>query len=622
MTVYLSVLLKGLIPLLYTLFVGSAFAILLRRGIAEAIAPAFCTQIILMMITGMTIDSVYAGLYVMLAISVLIWVLALIRHNVPGVKVTDCALISIVYLGIWIINYDKRFDYWDEFSHWGRAVKEIYRLDELFCHSPLQWQFKHYLPAASIFEALWCKLMLGYSEDNAYRGIQFLQASMLIPAVIPGKARSSWLARFAGLMAVFILPLLFELPFYHTLCVDLLMGCVWFYCMWLIISGADDISSIISLVLALIVLVQIKVTAITFLPMIVIFYFVYRYHGLVRSLTETVVLTLLPTAMWKIYNTYMRSYVPTNGDYQTYEHYDMSLIKHILLHDGAIPWQKAFEAKYTMHLFTEPVLSIVPYAVAVILMSVVLIMLAHGFIDDMVTRRQIRLIALWIILAGVAYALLMWFLYQTAFDEFGAMNMNSYFRYMSTYMLTAALLTLSTVLNYSDRNPVIIGASGVVIVMALVSAVARDGIDQIFPGNIQFGNIVKRDVMMSEQYVDYLSENLPEDCNLYIVARGNPAYDIMFMSYYLMPMQVNGASPGPQMFEGDSESRDYSIEEFVDQVSSSDYIYFRYYDDVFYDKYKSAFDHPEWIRQQALYSIDVSDGVVHLLEQQGDLLVE
>ena len=56
------VLLKGILPFVYCILTGSALALILKRSFIESLAPAFCTQIIMMMITGIVFKSVNLGI--------------------------------------------------------------------------------------------------------------------------------------------------------------------------------------------------------------------------------------------------------------------------------------------------------------------------------------------------------------------------------------------------------------------------------------------------------------------------------------------------------------------------------------------------------------------------------
>lgn len=87
----------------------------------------------------------------------------------------------LLYIFCFITNQDKEFVSWDEFSHWGMFLKESLRLDSFYCNSPIYFAHKDYVPAITLFETLWCKLSLRYSEADAYRAIQIFMYDLFFP---------------------------------------------------------------------------------------------------------------------------------------------------------------------------------------------------------------------------------------------------------------------------------------------------------------------------------------------------------------------------------------------------------------------------------------------------------
>lgn len=186
------ILLRAVVPCVYSLLVGIAFSILLNRKLLYSIPTAFCTQIVIMILTGIIFGSVSIGMWIMIVLCGLVCVFGIFIHRgdrfYRNIGIEQILFFTVIYALIYIADYKKCFDSWDEFSHWGHFVKETLRLDALFCTSPLRFVHKDYVPAVPVFEALWNRLSFGYSEANTFRAIQMLQISMIIPAALKNES--------------------------------------------------------------------------------------------------------------------------------------------------------------------------------------------------------------------------------------------------------------------------------------------------------------------------------------------------------------------------------------------------------------------------------------------------
>src|SRR5699024_239614 len=88
------------------------------------------------------------------------FVRALLRPDV----IAFCGALAL----LWWICRDRCFIGWDEFSHWGLALKGVLLEDKLPCLTSIHEGFKEYPPAASLFQYILLKASgLGLREDAA-----------------------------------------------------------------------------------------------------------------------------------------------------------------------------------------------------------------------------------------------------------------------------------------------------------------------------------------------------------------------------------------------------------------------------------------------------------------------
>lgn len=616
----LKVLLKGALPLLYCLATGGAFSLATRKSFLRSLAPAFLIQIILMLVCGMTFGSVSMGIYAEMIVALAVYAFFFVKKRV-SFNIRDLGIFLFVYLFVWITNYSKCFFFWDEFSHWGIAVKETLRLDALFCTSDLNWGFNHYVPSLTLFEALWCRLMGGYSEPNVYRGAQMLIMSMILPVLDGDKNKRSPISDIIILSAFIGASVLFSLQGFHTACSDIVMGVMLYYSIWSVISNEDERFSFFCVIISLSCLALVKMTAIVFVPMVTVFYAFYRHKNLKRDILSASILTAVPVVLWKIFDIYMHQYVSKkSGGYQSYGHIGKDVIIDFVTHNGGIPWQNEAELNYWKAIFTKSVAGWLPYLPLIIIICAAMELLVRRNIDNASTKKKAGLISLWIPVAGIVYAEAMNFSYLTTFGEYGATTLSSFPRYMSTFLICALFLGISFFMFFSNSRRIKTGVIMTLLIYEICAGLFTDtqahirgNIDQFFPGGISMGEWIKEDSELPVKWLtDYVQTVVPEDSSVYVISRGNEDY--MYMRYYLVPVQVDGSSPGPPAFEGDSSSEEMSSEKLVKKIQGHEYLYMHRIDDPFLNEYSDIFVNPGVLRSNAIYKIDWVNDRIELSE--------
>ncbi len=634
--VYLKVILRLILPFVYCLVTGGLYAYVMKKDFTDSLAPCFFVQIIIMIMTGM-MGSVNAGIILWIVIVCVGGVVVYIRRlgtagKHPAVKtvlpdirddfltlVKDRGFIvfTIIYMLIWALNYDKCFRTADEFSHWGMFLKETLRIDRLYCTSPVGIVHKTYFPGITMFEALWCRLSLGYSEANSYRGIQMLASSMMFPMIMRKKEMPADSAGKPGMISlicrtliIFGIPLFFSYDFYHSIYQDLIFGVFVAFCMYLIITDDGESYTVFLLVLALFMLIMAKMTAVAFVPMIVLFYLVHIHKHVIR---RGLILMGAPFGMMYILNAYIKHHV--SGTDLSFSIFTPEAIWAVISHNGVITYQNDVERGYFTKLFTDGVCGRIPFVAGVIFLIVILLVWAYRVREDVKLRGVVRLTALWIGLAAIAYVIMMYFMYMLTLVEFEARMIASYSRYMGSFMLGVVLMSVSMYMYYSDDDDTMPMSIGAFVLIGSYMMFGAEGIDQIFPGPVSIGSSVVKDSVEYKEVTDYINANTPEDTNIYVVNRGLKGGDPGIIRFYINPRWATNRSPGPEMFKDDVWSEDISVDKFAEDVSAYDYIFFMYYDAEFQYKYLEVFDNPEIVKQGGLYKINASGDGIELIRE-------
>ena len=634
-------------PFIYSLIMGSVWGAWFKKKFYSSLAIAFMTHILLVLLSGLIFKRLSFGVYGGIIITVIFGLAFVIKNksclSIQRIKqyiVTNwndgVFVFATFYIFCFVINYGKRFLSWDEFSHWGMYLKESLRLDSLYCMSPLTFSHKDYVPAVTLFEIIWCQISGRFAESDAYRAIQIFMFSMLMPMLegisdyTKGKISKDSnallrikyrLMQLVGVSIVLLIPLLFNTNnsfyFYHSIYCDVAVGIVFFWCVFEAYKDYDSISyHFVVLTIGITILVLSKMTAMALLPLVLVFFIakllissrasIKRYHWIL-----TLPLVGFPVVLWFWFNRFVDKYVENTGGTQSYDGMKLSSLLEVFSspEKSAIPYLKTVKEVYIDAIIHKDILIHGSYLATMIAIVIALFIIVK-FCDDNDKRKKAALVGFWTIGSGIFYALLMYFLYCTAFIEYEAVRLASYERYMNSFVIAAVFLLVAV---YFDSNIWKKHLNSFYLIFALlffdmlffhVSA-----FDQILPGTIMHDS---ETISVYTSKAEIIINNTNEDEKIYIVKRGDNGDFIFHQKYYCNPRTIVGGSVGPALFDGDIWSSDKSIEEFIDSVKGSDYIYFCVLDDAFRLKYSEAFANPELLVDGAFYKITRIDTKIYL----------
>ncbi len=611
---------RVVLPLIYCLFIGTAYSMAFKKRFIDSLAPAFLIQILLVLIAGLTIGKLSVGILggIVLAVTGILFVLIREKSLSALVKVfwnTDdtidlgACLFVFVYFFIFLSNVGKHYNMWDEFSHWGWFVRESYDNDFLYCLSQKYFEHKEYVPGVSLFETIWCRLSFKYSEPNAYRGIQMLQASMLLPVV----ARISQdvsehftsivrklLMLIVNLFIVFSIPLFSETPFYHTLYEDMILGVFVFYVIWITVSEKFGGYSLFLFGLALSNLMLCKMTGLAFAPVLFMFYAV--WHSLFAEKTVSkvkiwlgaiiaIAISIIP---WRLYNAFIKD-KGVNSASQNYGSVKISSVIDVITRNGTIPYQSQVEGVYISALAQKGIIGNLSY-IWIVLGCTVLLLLFMLVIEKKENKKKVGLIALWVFLGGIYYAFLMYFMYMLMFSEYEATGIASYTRYMSTYVLVALLLVVMTFIVYGIARFRFVSYLAIILIAENIAVFF--GAYQMLPG------VFTHDEVWYEGHVDYLNNTISKGESVLFICSLADQNAVGRVRFYCDDIDLVGGIFGPPQYDGDAWSHDLSIDDFVSTCTRHDYIYFFSYEDSFRNKYQEAFEDGTVISPGKLYRVE------------------
>ena len=643
-----------ILPLVYCIACGYAWALVFKKKFYDSLAPALFFQTIIVLLAGIILHKLSAGLMAGAVIMAATLIFALLRQagNVKrgtsagsktGVRSgkallrnasTGLLVFLVFYILCFVLNSGKTFLYWDEFSHWGMFLKESLRLDDLHCTSSLNFAHKDYLPGVTVFEYIYLKLSGGFSEAGAYRAIQVLMFSMLLP--ITGRASETVLWKTTGkvysdtkkrknirggvtaALTVLMIPMLFNsldaFLFYHSIYKDIILGIMLFYCMMTAFENYKDrLYQMLVLTLGLTIFALTKMTAVALIPMVMVFFVIKTLAFEKQRDKKYDALVLLPLAVpylvWFACEGVIKKYVISDGNIQSYGSMNLSAIKEVFrpevgsvadnigktFRDALFHWDVFLKASY----------------VTVLIAAVAVVLIMSIFIKDKNLRGRVLLTDLWIGVAGITYALFMHFMYLTQFNQDEALRMASYRRYMNTFMIAVFFLILFMCIEagiWSRYKKVYFAVTAALIVGICFNASV---LTQLLPGNVA-GDTKSERLAVARNDALLIKENTPENSSIYILSRTFDAADKVRAAFYVEPRYVDGDSIGTPVDENDTYSVDMTVEEFTDMIGNYDYLYIKTVDQAFIDEYSSAFTDPSLIGENTLYKVSTTGGQISL----------
>lgn len=628
---------------LYCLIAGAGYAFVFRRPFAESLAPAFLLHILILVFSSIVFGSLTSGIIIGAALFLLAMIFGIGRSLKEGKREgfkeefslafnnTGFLVFLLIFAFVAFSNEGKIFRSFDEFSGYGVFLKETLRVDKLFCVSTKEFSHKDYQPALTVFEAMWARMSFRYDESDAFRAIQMLEFSMLLPVISYHKGKGSLFFKGEGtgigfdlkgtayslmkmvLFAVIPLLLLAGPQFYHSIYQDVTVTILAFYSLYIADTETEDPKYAgFVLSLAFTVLAMQKMTSFMFIPAVVIFYAIrLNMDGKDRkNILRSLIPALFAVASWYCVNLYIKQFVDVTGSAQSYSGVWFDNLMNVIRNDGSIPYQEFVTYEFVYSVMKTPIIAGLSY-VAVLAVSVGLFLIVALTIMKSKEAGKIVLFAVWVSVMSLIYAVMLWLLYLTVFDANEAVSLASFPRYMNTITLLAVYLAFYILSRYMESKWKY-ALFGTLLIASVAVLVIK------YPGNMK--------QLKPGKYTDdreFLSWRLAEaapvnektfdspDTKVYCLLCGVNAATYHHLNYDVDSRSLGWGAVGPRRNDGDVWSRDISPEEFVEEVSHYDFIYFAVTDELFYQKYSRCFAEPEKLPSGVcVRHISVRDGKI------------
>lgn len=477
-----------------------------------------------------------------------------------------CLIFLILDSGRWLST-------WDEYSHWGKMVKEMLRIDRFYSEPQSNLlAHKDYPPFVAVFEMLWCRLSLKYSEGNVTTALHVFGFSMILPLVaelLKVREKTGKLQRFFYqlIMTIVFLLLIFNFDYVQAMTINLDLVLPLFYvALVMLISDRELRRSGLGFGMLLLGQFGLMITKQMGIAFVLLVWFFYamteamefdkteqeKMRRMLLMGLKSLAVLVVPMISYTIWGHYI-SKLGLQGQFSL-DQVSIGTVLRILAGGGDYVQHLTF-VKYIRALFTTNIstgLFPMTYVSAVILAFCILAVLAY-FFRTVVSKGEILQYAVLFALGSVGYALAMLTMYMFCFTEGEMSTLASYERYMSTYLVSEYAILLLLLLKLMDRKNIDICsyrvAFGLLAIGLLLPGI--NGLQNLMPQMFR-----EKDMVSYRDQAESIQQNVPEGTTVFLISIHNDV-NTFFTGYYLDDRCFDGRYIASNVANWGAENTDY-----------------------------------------------------------------
>lgn len=604
-----------------------------KKRFEECIAPSIFLVVLLLYIGGLmgfltTAYLAVTGISLVSAISIIVF--SIIKNK----KCTfenffTPALLVFVIAAFWIFKFteNRLLNSWDEFSHWGLVVKNMYHFDALGTIADATTKFKGYPPGISLFQYFFVKGMPEFIEANLFRAVDIFIISLFMPVL----KNINW-RNFGYLLLVvpilILAPTVFFGNVYTLIYVDFALGAVLAYIMytWLSLVDPDkyDFMFIFSAVFML-CLIKASGTGIAIIAIALMAAEIMIVRKNLISKKKLGIGILIGALIIIISNKSWDIYLKAN---ELKVAWDISQINFSNLISFFTFNLKGYQID-TIKSFISAVF--IPRGDALIKFSyfgwMIIFAILGGVLfcqdkkylfrraklKDLIKSFMFYTFGNWIGL--ILYMISLLALYVFTYSEYEATILASFDRYMASFfsgIWIFLIMMLVTNIFYFGKKAQKVSFSIITACVVLISPTMT-----LFESTVDYTASVENTKMLRAQYMsfDSMVKNMDKKQDkVYFIAQNTTGWEY-FVSYYIAtPVKIspNAYSLGNPYYDADIWSRNISLDEWKNTLKDYTYVYIHKVDDRFIERYGSIFSDISTIKDQKLYKVNVSDNNICL----------
>jgi len=630
----MDILMDIILTFLFLLVISTALTFLLKYRFEQTIAITCFAVIITLYVFGLA-GIMIAGFYAVIAASIValgICIWGMVKgykektNPLKDILTPGFAVFILISLFIFYVNRNRMMSLWDEFSHWGVVVKNMFVFDAFGNHPDATTTFRGYPPATALFHYFWMKIG-GFSEPKLYMSMGLLGVSLLLPVFKNIRWDNLKVIPFVAIF-VFIIPLFPHVGFYNEIYVDALLGILLAYILFAYFTEKNyDTAFYINIALASAVLTLVKASGfgLALIAGIIIVLDVLiksrkeklskdRLAGFLKSkyFLVSAIALLIPVIVnqsWSIYRNLTDTafaWTPVSG---------ITLPAFLELLKG-----NAEEYQYTIIVnFVSMLLSgassfgFTFFQCLIIISGLLFIWMLKS---EQPLRNKIINCSAGVYIGWALYTVSLLVLYVFAWYDQEALALASFHRYMNTYFATIVCLFCCMFIYYINENEK----------LSKNRKFARIVLFMLIPLYLFDAGIVYRQVFSDHtagwrdavtiKSVSAYPFDIKTD-RIHYIHQNSTSLELFIARYDITPVNVGEysfTSLGTPYGAGDVYTKNITVDEWLEILQNEyTYVYLNKIDEQFISEFGDAFEDPGRIQNMSLFRVTELNGRVILV---------
>lgn len=487
---------------------------------------------------------------------------------------------SFIFVFIFLLTGTKGFSCIDDFHYWGIKVKECLRLDALYSVSNTVIAPDTYHPFCTIIEIFFCKVLGGYSEQYCLFASSLFSFSFFL-CTLNNKLRNNILAIVFGTIISLSISISGVALLFNSLYVDWPLAIVLGYSIYCVYDFDYSLFSYIYLSCILTILLLIKQPAIIYYFALIGFLLILHFYDNKRK--KFLYILFIPFIIYLVWRINVSYYIFESNIKPITDKSFLIIFSNITSGIANDFWKTIWNV-YIKACFNKKIVGSFIKVSYVVVISIIFIVFI--IISILKKDKKIRFVSYFYLFGSILYLFGMYISYCTSFNEYEALTLAAFPRYMQVYSFSGFVILFYLILEKCNISIII---SWMMVSLLFVEPKSFKTI------NPALTTISYRNVNQNEVY-EYVNAYVGDDKVLCIAETDWTEYEFV---KYLFFDKMNSLT----RFDKQNISNKVS---FKDYINNFQYIYVGIFDDEFKNVYWDSITDIE-IYNESLYAIKNND---------------
>lgn len=585
-----------------------------KKDIGQCLPVAVMGQVAVLYLCG------YAGvmkygvvLVCLLPFAALVYLLVKKRDSLkPDINSIITSLIfGAVFIYFWRTQLGMLISQWDEFTHWGLIVKNMYRLDNFGNTGYTTAAFLDYPPGQGLFRYLFMKICGAFAESRIFHAANIMAVVFAFPLLRKNK---NIITSFLTVMSYILVLNMVSSETFHTIYIDLLLGVVWAHLLYIYFAYEKDAFFYTDFALTFVFLTLLKASGFG-LALSVLIVAVIHILCTEKNRLQLMAKIMVSSAFGIVTKLSWSTYLNIHKINPIFEFNTLTPATFMQLFTGDAPQYRYDVISSFIHaLFNTPVFYVGDYGVtAVVFVMATTLLLC---IMCLAEKKDIRFVwaGFGVFMVAAIFITGMLISYLFSFSEYEALILASYDRYLRTIAMGAVCAVFMFGVDRLSGFKWVYSAP-VLLVLSLMlnpKILIADVINS--PATVAAIQ-AQRAVYVQESEI--VQRNAPGYVLMAYIAPGTNGYEFWQGKYECSPAMVWGdwsySTEADGYFEGDIWTETKSAEELKNYINKYyDYVFIHSVNERFISEYNNIFNDVTII--PGLYKINKSNGMLTLVE--------